>query len=108
MISVSNKFLTWDLASSEICRDVDPLMEGLMLGLAVSPDYRQAVAHTSNNQVIVLDIMLGQHRVLNNPLDPPDDILGKSRVKTCAEIKRTLNVKQEWFSTFPTNSNWNL
>ena len=77
VISVSNKFLTWDLASSEICRDVDPLMEGLMLGLAVSPDYRQAVAHTSNNQVIVLDIMLGQHRVLNNPLDPPDDILGK-------------------------------
>ena len=47
-----------------------------MLGLAVSPDYRQAVAHTSNNQVIVLDIILGQHRVLKNPLDPPDDILG--------------------------------
>ena len=76
VISVSNKFLTWDLASSEICRDVDPHMEGLMLGLAVSPDYRQAVAHTSNNQVIVLDIILGQHRVLKNPLDPPDDILG--------------------------------
>lgn len=32
VISVSNKFLTWDLASSEICRDVDPQMEGLMMG----------------------------------------------------------------------------
>ena len=76
MISVSNKFLTWDLASSEICRDVDPHMEGLMLGLAVSRDNRQAAAHTSNNQIIVLDMMLGQHRVIERPLDPPDDILG--------------------------------
>ena len=76
MISVSNKFLTWDLASSEICRDVDPGLEGLMLGLAVSDDYRHAAAHTSNNQIIVLDTMLGQHTLIERPLDPPDDILG--------------------------------
>ena len=50
VISVSNKFLTWDLASSEICRDVDPHLEGLMLGLAVSPDYRHAAAHTSTQR----------------------------------------------------------
>ena len=76
VISVSNKFLTWDLASSEICRDVDPHLEGLMLGLAVSPDYRHAAAHTSINQIIVLDMMLGQHRLIERPLDPPDDIVG--------------------------------
>ena len=52
-ISVSTKFLTWDLATSEVCRDVDPQLEGLMLGLAVSRDNRQAAAYTSNNQVIV-------------------------------------------------------
>ena len=50
-ISVSTKFLTWDLATSEVCRDVDPQLEGLMLGLAVSRDNRQAAAYTSNNQV---------------------------------------------------------
>ena len=60
VISVSNKFLTWDLASSEVCRDVDPGCEGLMLGLAVSPDYRQAAAFTSINQIVLLDVMLGQ------------------------------------------------
>ena len=54
VISVSTKFLTWDLATSEVCRDVDPQLEGLMLGLAVSRDNRQAAAYTSNNQVIVL------------------------------------------------------
>ena len=62
MISVSNKFLTWDLASSEVCRDVDPLLEGLMLGLAVSPDNRTAAAFTSINQIVVLDVMLGTFR----------------------------------------------
>ena len=68
MISVSNKFLTWDLASSEICRDVDPLLEGLMLGLAVSPDNRTAAAFTSINQVVVLDVMLGTFRsVFSSP-----------------------------------------
>ncbi len=35
VISVSNKFLTWDLATSEVCRDVDPHIEGLMLGLSL-------------------------------------------------------------------------
>ena len=62
VISVSNKFLTWDLASSEVCRDVDPLVEGLMLGLAVSHDNRTAAAFTSINQIIVLDVMLGTFR----------------------------------------------
>ena len=76
MISVSNKFLTWDLASSEVCRDVDPLLEGLMLGLAVSPDNRTAAAFTSINQIVVLDVMLGTFRLIERPLDPPDDILG--------------------------------
>ena len=76
VISVSNKFLTWDLASSEICRDVDPHTEGLMLGLAVSDDYRTAAAFTSINQIVVLDVMLGQFNLIERPLDPPDDIVG--------------------------------
>ena len=46
----------------QVCRDVDPLVEGLMLGLAVSPDNRTAAAFTSNNQIVVLDVMLGTFR----------------------------------------------
>lgn len=76
VISVSNKFLTWDLASSEICRDVDPHIEGLMLGLAVSKDWRSAAAFTSINQVVVLDVMLGQFLVIERPLEPGDEVVG--------------------------------
>ena len=76
VISVSNKFLTWDLASSKVCRDVDPHIEGLMLGLAVSPDWRTAAAFTSINQVVVLDVMLGQFVVIQRPLEQGDPIVG--------------------------------
>ena len=47
-----------------------------MLGLAVSHDNRTAAAFTSNNQIVVLDVMLGSFRLIERPLDPPDDILG--------------------------------
>jgi hypothetical protein len=76
VISVSNKFLTWDLASSEICRDVDPHIEGLMLGLAVTADWRMAAAFTSINQVVVLDVMLGQFLLIERPLEAGHEIVG--------------------------------
>ena len=81
VISVSNKFLTWDLASSEICRDVDPHIEGLMLGLAVSKDWKTAAAFTSINQVVVLDVMLGCVFLIERPLEPCDQIVGLAMVE---------------------------
>ena len=81
VISVSNKFLTWDLASSEICRDVDPHIEGLMLGLAVSKDWKTAAAFTSINQVVVLDVMLGCVVLIERPLEPCDEIVGLAMVE---------------------------
>ena len=55
--------LSWTVDPSKVCRDVDPLLEGLMLGLAVSPDNRTAAAFTSINQIVVLDVMLGTFRL---------------------------------------------
>ena len=86
VISVSNKFLTWDMASSEICRDVDPQIEGLMLGLAVSKDWRTAAAFTSINQVVVLDVMLGQYQVVERPLDPGDEVVGLALVEETVAV----------------------
>ena len=40
------RFISWDLSTSEICRDIDPQVEGIMLGLAVSNDSRWAGAFT--------------------------------------------------------------
>ena len=45
------RFISWDLETSEVCRDVDPGGQGLMLGLAVSSDNRFVASFTSAFQV---------------------------------------------------------
>ena len=61
MVSISNRFLSWDVSSSEICRDIDPRSDGMILGLALSMDDRFAAAYTINKQLVIIDIMLGHY-----------------------------------------------
>ena len=51
IVSISNKFITWDLSTSDMTRDVNPGIEGIMQQLVLSPDNRFAAAYTNNNQV---------------------------------------------------------
>jgi hypothetical protein len=47
---VSNKFITWDVSTSDLARQVHPNVEGLMMALETSPDNRFVAAYTNNNQ----------------------------------------------------------
>lgn len=51
IVSISNRFITWDLSTSDMTRDVNPGLEGIMQQLVLSPDNRYAAAFTNNNQV---------------------------------------------------------
>lgn len=51
IVSVSNKFITWDLSTSDMTRDVNPQIEGIMMQLVLSPDNKWAAAYTNNSQV---------------------------------------------------------
>lgn len=51
IVSISNKFITWDLSTSDLTRDVNPGIQGIMQQLVLSPDNRFAAAYTNNNQV---------------------------------------------------------
>ena len=46
VVSVSNKFVSWDVASSETVRDIDPSASGMMMQMDLSNDNRYAVAFT--------------------------------------------------------------
>lgn len=50
-MSISNKFITWDLSTSDLTRDVNPGTEGIMQQLVLSPDNKYVAAYTNNNQV---------------------------------------------------------
>lgn len=43
MVSISTRFITWDLSTSDLTRDVNPGMEGIMQQLVLSPDNKWCV-----------------------------------------------------------------
>ena len=57
IVSISNRFITWDLSTSDMNRDVNPGLEGIMQHLYLSPDNRFAAAFTNNNQVITASMI---------------------------------------------------
>lgn len=59
LVSVSNKFIIWDLITGDVFRQIIPGIEGIMQNLAISPNDIYAVSYTNNNQVIVASIMTG-------------------------------------------------
>eukprot|EP00095_Tigriopus_kingsejongensis_P001882 maker-scaffold70_size417918-snap-gene-3.18 protein:Tk01882 transcript:maker-scaffold70_size417918-snap-gene-3.18-mRNA-1 annotation:"leucine-rich repeat and wd repeat-containing protein kiaa1239-like" len=69
IVSVSNKFITWDVSTSDLARQVHPGVEGLMMDLEISPDNRFVAAYTNNNQTILLNNLISEFIVINNPLN---------------------------------------
>ena len=70
VVSVSNKFLIWDLSTSDLTRAVNPGVEGVFQGLVLSPDDRFAAAWTNNSQTILLNLLTSEQVVIDNPLLP--------------------------------------
>ncbi|KAI1303164.1 NACHT and WD repeat domain-containing protein 2 [Halotydeus destructor] len=60
ILSVSNKFLMWDLSTGEVSRDVDPMLKGIMQEIVITADDKQAIAYTTYNEIYSLDILTGE------------------------------------------------
>ncbi|CAF3996393.1 unnamed protein product, partial [Rotaria magnacalcarata] len=59
LLTVSNKFIVFDLSSGDIVRIIDPRIEGIMTYLSVAPDQRYCVAITISNQYIICNLLTG-------------------------------------------------
>ena len=60
LLTVSNKFIVFDLSSGDIVRIIDPKIEGIMTFLALSSDQRHCVATTISNQYIICNLLTGE------------------------------------------------
>jgi hypothetical protein len=60
LLTVSNKFIVFDLSSGDIVRIIDPKIEGIMTFLAVAPDQRHCAATTISNQYIICNLLTGE------------------------------------------------
>ena len=76
IVSVSNKFITWDVSTSDLVREVHPGVEGLMLDLQISPDNRYIAAYTNNSQTILLNALVSEFIVIENPLGGDENVHG--------------------------------
>ncbi|KAF5284944.1 hypothetical protein FQA39_LY16899 [Lamprigera yunnana] len=76
VVSASNRFITWDLSTSDMTRDVNPNIEGIMQQLVLSPDNKWACAYTNNSQVVLLNCLTSEFTTLDNPLDDKEAVAG--------------------------------
>lgn len=76
VVSVSNRFITWDLSTSDLTRDVNPNVEGIMQQLVLSPDNKWAAAYTNNSQTVLLNMLSSEHVTVDNPLEEGEDVRG--------------------------------
>ena len=67
IVSVSNRFITFDVVTSDLARQVYPGVEGLMMDLELSPDDKYAAAFTNNFQIILVNNLVSEHLVIDNP-----------------------------------------
>ncbi|CAF2396508.1 unnamed protein product [Rotaria sp. Silwood2] len=59
LLTVSNRFIVFDLSSGDIVRIIDPKIEGIMTYLAIAPDQRYCVTTTISNQYIICNLLTG-------------------------------------------------
>ncbi|XP_044733634.1 NACHT and WD repeat domain-containing protein 2 [Chrysoperla carnea] len=76
IVSVSNKFITWDLSTSDMTRDVNPGIEGIMMQLVLSPDNKWAAAYTNNSQTVLLNTLSSEFQLIDNPLEDNYKVCG--------------------------------
>ena len=66
VVSVSNKIITFDVTTGDMSRMVYPNnMEGLMMGMDISPNNKYVSAFTNNSQIVILDTLTNEYKVFN-------------------------------------------
>lgn len=76
MVSISTRFVTWDLSTSDLQRDVNPAIEGIMQQLNLSPDNKWAAAYSNNNQTVLLNMLSSEFVVIDNPFNEGEHVTG--------------------------------
>ncbi|XP_054714444.1 NACHT and WD repeat domain-containing protein 2-like [Uloborus diversus] len=69
VLTVSNKFLMFDLMTGEITCDVSPDIPGIMQALELSSDDKYAISYTNHNEIILLNALSGDAEIIRDLLE---------------------------------------
>ena len=79
IVSVSNKFITFDVVTSDLARQVYPALEGLMVDLELSQDNKFAAAYTNNNEIVLLNTLVSEFVKIENPFKETESESGSNK-----------------------------
>jgi NACHT domain- and WD repeat-containing protein len=65
LLSVSNRFIIFDLSSGDLMRIINPGIEGIMQYLTVSYDSKYCISFSNNDQIIFFNIITSDTKILN-------------------------------------------
>lgn len=116
MVSISTRFITWDLSTSDLTRDINPGIEGIMQQLVLSPDNKWAAAFTNNNQTVLLNMLSSEFVIINNPFEQTDQVTGVYLLNQNLFVHSKLKIArydmrgnlQEIFNTPDVTTEWEI
>ena len=87
------------MVTSDLARQVYPKVEGLMIGLELSPDNKFAAAWTNNNQTILLNTLISEFFIIDSPLKVGVNIPLKifKQIKVLKFTSRVRRLSRVWW-----------
>ncbi len=64
LLSVSNRFMIFDLNSGDLVRVINPAIEGIMQTLSVSADTKYCVSFTNKDSIIICNLISSEFKIL--------------------------------------------
>ncbi len=104
LLSVSNRFMVFDLNSGDLVRVINPGIEGIMQALSVSADTKYCVSFSNRDSIVVCNLISGEFTILKRFTTPmPEPVESKKPVEKNKSLKKApvsrysqpLAVKQE-------------
>ena len=94
LVSVSNVVIVWDMSTYGLCHRIDPAIGGIMMNLSLSPNDKNAVSFTNNDQIVVFFVVTGEVKVVDKVLrEGHDSIVGTASGNDCFVVW----TRTQWF-----------
>ena len=74
LLSVSNKFIIFDLSSGDVVRVINPQVEGILQALSLSEDKKYCVSFSNNDQIVVCNVVIDDVKVFARHILPSDEL----------------------------------
>ena len=94
LVSVSSVVIVWNLSTGSESHRIDPAIKGSMQNLSLSPNDKNAVSFTNNDQIVVFFVVTGEVKVVDKVLrEGHDSIVGTASGNDCFVVW----TRTQWF-----------